>query len=91
MDLFCCVCATHSRRFLHLLRHRLRPLDQRLDLLRAGGSDWPHELVAPLGADLTDPSFWQEGLGQIEALIERAETVANQEIVAPSDGRTERT
>ncbi|PSQ79703.1 MAG: oligoendopeptidase F, partial [Bacteroidetes bacterium QS_8_68_15] len=42
-----------------------------LDLLRAGGSDWPHELVAPLGADLTDPSFWQEGLGQIEALIER--------------------
>ena len=49
-----------------------------LDLLRAGGSDWPHALVAPLGADLTDPSFWQEGLGKIEALIVRAEELAGE-------------
>ncbi|PSQ92739.1 MAG: oligoendopeptidase F [Bacteroidetes bacterium SW_4_67_19] len=49
-----------------------------LDLLRAGGSDWPDALVAPLGADLTEPSFWQEGLGEIEALIERAEALAEE-------------
>ena len=49
-----------------------------LELLEAGGSDWPHELVAPLGADLTDPAFWQEGLGKIETLIERAEALAEE-------------
>ena len=49
-----------------------------LDLLRAGGSDWPDALVAPLDADLTEPSFWQEGLGEIEALIERAEALAEE-------------
>ena len=49
-----------------------------LELLEAGGSDWPHELVAPLGADLTDPAFWQEGLGKIEALIQRAEALAEE-------------
>jgi oligoendopeptidase F len=49
-----------------------------LDLLRAGGSDWPDALVAPLGADLTEPAFWQEGLGEIEALIQRAEALAEE-------------
>ena len=49
-----------------------------LDLLRAGGSNWPHELVAPLGADLTDAAFWQEGLDKVEDLIERAEQLAGE-------------
>jgi oligoendopeptidase F len=47
-----------------------------LDLLRSGGSDWPHELVAPLGVDLTDLDFWHRGLAEIEALIDRAEQLA---------------
>lgn len=47
-----------------------------MDLLAAGGSDWPHRLVEPLGVDLTDLSFWKNGLGEIEALIERAESLA---------------
>jgi oligoendopeptidase F len=55
-----------------------------LDLLRAGGADWPHELVAPLGADLTDPNFWQEGLGKIEDLIEQAEALAGKEHQQPA-------
>jgi oligoendopeptidase F len=50
--------------------------DQYIDLLAAGGSDWPHELVAELGIDLTDLDFWTQGLGEIEALIGRAEDVA---------------
>ena len=50
--------------------------DKYIDLLAAGGSDWPHELVAELGIDLADLDFWTQGLGEIEALIGRAEDVA---------------
>jgi oligoendopeptidase F len=44
-----------------------------LDVLRAGGSNWPEKALAPLGVDLTDPGFWQEGLGEIEKLVAQAE------------------
>ena len=47
-----------------------------LDLLSAGGSDWPHVLVGRLGIDLQDPAFWQQGLRAIEAMIQEAEDVA---------------
>ena len=50
-----------------------------LDLLRAGGSDWPHVLVGRLGIDLQDPAFWHQGLGAIEDLIVEAEQAAEQE------------
>ncbi|MBN1564118.1 MAG: oligoendopeptidase F, partial [Anaerolineae bacterium] len=49
-----------------------------IDVLRAGGSNWPEKILAPLGVDLTDPAFWQEGLGEIEKLIAQAETLVNQ-------------
>jgi oligoendopeptidase F len=51
--------------------------DDYLDLLRAGGSDWPHELVGQVGVDLEDEGFWQRGLSQIEGLIEEAEALAD--------------
>jgi oligoendopeptidase F len=50
--------------------------DDYLDLLRAGGSDWPHELVGRLGVDLEDEDFWERGLSQIEDLIDEAESLA---------------
>ncbi|MCB0716846.1 MAG: M3 family oligoendopeptidase [Bacteroidetes bacterium] len=46
-----------------------------LDLLSAGGSDWPHNLLKPLGVDLTDLSFWQQGLASIEKMIDQAEAI----------------
>lgn len=46
-----------------------------IELLRAGGSDFPHVLVGRLGVDLTDHDFWQTGLRSIEALIEEAESM----------------
>jgi oligoendopeptidase F len=49
-----------------------------LEVLRAGGSDWPEKILSPMGVDLTDPSFWQEGLGEIEALVTRAERLIRQ-------------
>lgn len=48
-----------------------------LNLLRAGGSDWPHVLVSELGIDLTNLDFWHQGLGAIEDLIQRAEKLAS--------------
>lgn len=51
--------------------------EQYLDLLRAGGSDWPHVLISRLGVDLTDPGFWGNGLKQIEAMIEEAEALSS--------------
>ena len=49
-----------------------------LDVLRAGGSDWPEKTLAPMGVDLTDPDFWQEGLGEIETMVSDAETLVEE-------------
>jgi oligoendopeptidase F len=49
-----------------------------LDVLRAGGSDWPEKILASLGVDLTEPAFWKEGLSEIESLIAQAEKLAGE-------------
>lgn len=46
------------------------------ELLKAGGSDWPHVLVGKLGVDLQDPEFWNQGLSEIETLITEAEKLS---------------
>jgi oligoendopeptidase F len=46
------------------------------DLLAAGGSNWPEELVQPLGVDLKDPGFWDQGLNMIEEFVQQAEQMA---------------
>jgi oligoendopeptidase F len=47
-----------------------------LAMLTRGGSDWPHQIVAPLGVDLTDPTFWHGGLGILADLVAEAEELA---------------
>jgi oligoendopeptidase F len=47
-----------------------------LDMLAAGGSDWPHELVKPLGVDLTDLNFWHNGLQMLDDMVTEAEELA---------------
>ena len=51
--------------------------DRYIAMLTAGGSDWPHEIVKPLGVDLTDPGFWGNGLGILEGLVAEAEQLAD--------------
>jgi oligoendopeptidase F len=51
-------------------------VERYIGLLEAGGSDWPHVLVSRLGVDLTDLDFWKEGLNEIEALVSKAEELA---------------
>ncbi|MFZ2486615.1 MAG: M3 family oligoendopeptidase [Anaerolineae bacterium] len=47
-----------------------------LTMLSAGGSQWPTELVKPLGVDLTDPGFWHAGLSLLEDMVKQAEELA---------------
>jgi oligoendopeptidase F len=49
--------------------------DRYLDLLSAGGSDWPNKLVGKLGVDLNDPQFWKNGINEIEKMIQWAESL----------------
>ena len=50
--------------------------DAYVGMLTAGGSNWPHEIVKPLGVDLTDPDFWQKGLGILAEMVGEAEELS---------------
>ncbi len=50
--------------------------DRYLDLLSAGGSDWPHNLVAEMDLDIKSPDFWQKGLNAIDRMVKQAEELA---------------
>lgn len=47
--------------------------DQYLNVLKKGGSQTPQQLMADLGVDLADRSFWQEGFDSIDRLVARFE------------------
>ena len=47
-----------------------------LELLKAGGSDWPHHLIGRLDMDITNPGFWENGLSLFETMISDAEKLA---------------
>lgn len=49
-----------------------------LDMLEAGGSDWPENIVGKVGLDITHPDFWDKGLRAVERMIDQAEELANQ-------------
>ena len=50
--------------------------DRYLQMLAAGGSDWPAAIVGTLGVDLTDPGFWAQGLSLLEEMVGQAEALA---------------
>ena len=47
-----------------------------LDLLAAGGSDTPENLLRRVGVDITDPGFWNLGMEPFERMVEEAERLA---------------
>ena len=49
---------------------------QYLDLLAAGGSDTPQNLLRAIGIDISDPAFWQLGLNPLQEMIAEAERLA---------------
>jgi oligoendopeptidase F len=49
-----------------------------LEVLGAGDSDYPDKILAKVGVDLTDPSFWNEGLETLKALVTQEEALARE-------------
>jgi oligoendopeptidase F len=49
-----------------------------LEMLAAGGSETPRDVVARTGLDIADPAFWDRGLLLLEELVEEAERVARE-------------
>lgn len=49
-----------------------------ISMLEAGGSDWPENIVARVGLDITEPDFWNKGLHAVERMIDQAEELAKQ-------------
>lgn len=49
---------------------------QYLDLLAAGGSDTPENLLRRIGIDVTDPGFWELGLAPFGTMVNEAERLA---------------
>jgi oligoendopeptidase F len=49
-----------------------------LDVLAAGGSDKPENILAKAGVDLTDPTFWQQGLQIIDDMVNDLEALTVQ-------------
>jgi oligoendopeptidase F len=47
-----------------------------LELLSSGGSEAPHVLLAKLGVDVTDPTFWELGLRLLGEMVADAEKLA---------------
>jgi oligoendopeptidase F len=49
--------------------------DKYFDMLKAGGTKHHSELLAPFGLDASDPDFWKQGLGVVEAIIDELEAM----------------
>ncbi len=47
-----------------------------LEMLAAGGSDYPKNLMKNMGFNITRPQFWQNGLDFIERMVKQAEDEA---------------
>jgi oligoendopeptidase F len=44
-----------------------------LEVLSAGASDKPENILAKVGVNLTDPNFWHEGLQTIDEMVTQLE------------------
>jgi len=55
-----------------------------LELLAAGGSQRPQEILTQVGVDITDPDFWRGGFSVVEDLIDQMEAASRQ---APPPGQ----
>jgi len=49
-----------------------------IELLSAGDSDYPENLLAKIGVNLNDPHFWQQGIDAIRKLIDWEAELAKQ-------------
>lgn len=51
---------------------------QFIEVLATGDADWPENILAKIGVDLSDLNFWNQGLAAIRALVEQEEQLAKE-------------
>ena len=51
---------------------------QFIEILAAGDSDWPENILAKAGVDLNDLSFWNEGLNALRDLVQQERALARE-------------
>jgi oligoendopeptidase F len=51
---------------------------QFIEVLATGDADWPDNILAKIGVDLSDLNFWNQGLAAIRSLVEREEKLAHE-------------
>lgn len=49
---------------------------QYIELLEAGGSEDPKDLLKKIGIDITDPDFWERGISVLEEKVDQMEELA---------------
>ncbi len=49
-----------------------------VDVLAAGDSDWPENILHKVGVDLTDLNFWNNGLAAVRSLVDQEEKLAQE-------------
>ncbi|MBL8134896.1 MAG: M3 family oligoendopeptidase [Anaerolineae bacterium] len=49
-----------------------------VEVLEAGNTDYPENILAKVGVDLRDPAFWNEGLQTLSAMVDQEEALARQ-------------
>ena len=51
-------------------------VDKYIEMLSAGGSGYPKDMMAKLGMDIQDPAFWQNGMDLIGRMVDQADEEA---------------
>jgi oligoendopeptidase F len=51
---------------------------QYIEVLAAGDSDYPDNILGKVGIDLNDPAFWGKGIRAIEAWVAEEEALAQE-------------
>lgn len=53
-------------------------IPQYIDVLEAGGSDYPDRILSAVGVDLNAPDFWNHGIDALRRLIDEEERLARE-------------
>jgi oligoendopeptidase F len=53
-------------------------IPQYVDVLAAGDSDYPDQILGKVGIDLNDPNFWNKGVNAIAELVSQEEALAKE-------------
>src|SRR3989338_3171102 len=65
-----------SKSLQAMVREDPKAISKVKEFLAAGSSDSPRNIFKKLGIDITDPGFWEKGIGETERLLDETEKLA---------------